>query len=372
MNVVHVISGLGTGGAEMMLLKLLKQQNALPVQHTVICLQESGRIGDEIHRLGVELHVLGAKSRFLAPVVLFRALKIIKSSNPDLIQGWMYDGNLAASVMSMMSAAGLSWNIRHSVFDIKVEPFRLRLALKLGGLLSKSVDKIIYNSSVAEKQHMKMGFCPDNSCVIPNGFNPDEFQPNCEHYRSVRKQLNIPYDCVLIGMVARYHPMKNHQAFINAATIIYSKYKNVRFMLVGKGINLNNKNIIQSLNEYNLIDVFHLLEERHDMPRINAAMDICVSSSAWGEGFPNVLGEAMLCEVPCVSTDVGDTSIVIGDTGMIVESNADSKLASAILDLVNDVELRKLLGQKARQRIIDNFSLATISEHYIKAWDAIT
>ena len=143
------------------------------------------------------------------------------------------------------------------------------------------------------------------------------------------------------------------------------------FLLAGRGINSCNQQLQKIIDENDLKERVLLLDERNDMPRLTAALDIAVSSSG-AESFPNVLGEAMSCGIPCVATDTGDSSIIVGDTGRVVPPQDAYSLACAIESLINEgpEELNRL-GKAAREKIINNFSLQTIAKQYEKLYSKI-
>ena len=169
---------------------------------------------------------------------------------------------------------------------------------------------------------------------------------------------------ILVGLVARHHPMKDHAGFFHAARLVAQACPSVRFVMIGRGT--NSQSPVADLARANQLEnrVF-LLGERSDMPRLTAALDIACSSSAWGEGFSNTIGEAMACGVPCVVTDVGDSAYAVGDTGISVPPNNPQALADAISRLVAaGSERRHCLGEAARRRIETEFSLAAIVHRY--------
>jgi glycosyltransferase involved in cell wall biosynthesis len=204
--------------------------------------------------------------------------------------------------------------------------------------------------------------------VIYNGIDVSEFKPNKDARENLRAELGIKKVEIVVGMAARFNPQKDHQNFIQAAKIINDRYLNVRFVLCGRGVDGNNKEITTWIDESGLKDKISLLGERRDLSRLYNAWDINVLSSC-GESFPNAVAEAMSCGIPCAATDVGDSALIIGDTGLVVPPRDAASLAGAVLKLLKDEKLRQRLGKKARKRIIDLFSLKNISEQYEKLFD---
>ncbi len=366
MKVLHIITDLGQGGAEMMLYKLLSGMDRELFEPVVISLLDGGPVCEKIEVLGVPIYSLSMRRGLPTPRVLLRLYRLVRECNPDLIQGWMYHGNIAAWLAKKMSGGQpkVCWNIRHSVYDLAYEKRLTRMLIRLGSFLSNRVDTVIYNSSVSRVQHEKLGYDAARSVVIPNGFDTAIFRPDEDARRSVRRELGASDETCLVGLIGRYHPMKDHENFLKAAEIILAHSNDVRFLLAGSGVDFANKELLIQLEANGLQNSVFLLGERSDIPRLTAALDIACSSS-YGEAFPNVIGEAMACGVPCVVTDVGDSAWIIGDTGRVVPPRNPHAMADEIIQLLNLPECeRKVLGNRARRRIEENFRLDKIVRHY--------
>lgn len=372
MKILHVISGLGTGGAETMLYRLLSTVTNDADEHRVVCLGQSGAIGEQIKALGIAIDELAGRGRFSAPRVTLAATRIAREFCPDIIQGWMYDGNLAAWWMAKRCKGRLAWNIRHSIANIAREPLDLQLSIRLGAWFSGRPDVIIYNSHTAADQHHALGYSSAHTRILPNGFDTSVFKPDAEARARIRAELGIPADAWLIGMIARYHPMKDHTNFIQAAGEVLKTIPDVHFLLAGSGMTPDNKVIVDAARQTGITVRLHLLGERRDVPAITAALDVAVSSSAWGEGFSNVLGEAMACGVPCVATDVGDARQLLGNAQVVVPPQQKDQLSEAILKIYQlGVDDRRALGDKARTRIIENWTLEQVSRNYLRLYEEL-
>ena len=190
---------------------------------------------------------------------------------------------------------------------------------------------------------------------------------------ALRKELNISSNDLVVGLAARFDEQKDHQTFFKSAAIILKKMPKVHFIFCGEGITRENPLIMQWLPAAGNESNFHLLGRRKDMPEFHAACDVAVSSSAYGESFSNVLGEAMACGVPCVSTRVGGSEEVLGRTGHIVPPRDSEKLAEAVLDILKlSTEIRLELGHLARQRIIENFEISHVANIYMRFWEELS
>jgi glycosyltransferase involved in cell wall biosynthesis len=365
-RILHIITGLEIGGAEMMLYKLLSSMDLKKYEPEVISLINIGPIGKKIQELGIPVHGVGMQAGRPDPISIWRLISTARKIQPGLVQGWMYHGNLAAQFLKIFLPEPLPvlWNIRHSVYSLLYEKKMTRLLIRMGARLSNRPVKIIYNSRVSAEQHKTLGYASPKIVVIPNGFDTELFAPSEEIRSQVRQELGLPSSAKLIGLFGRYDPMKDHANFICAAGILVKSYPEVIFLLAGKGVDDENKNLADLIKKQNLSKNFHLLGERNDMNRLCASLDIA-SSSSFSEGFPNVIGEAMASGVPCVATDVGDSSFLVGDTGKMVPPRDPEALAKGLKDLLDlGVDGQRKLGKRARERIVSNFSLNKITDQY--------
>ena len=375
LRVMHVITDLDTGGAEMMLYKVLSQMQQIGVHSEVISLQDIGAVGGKISRLGVKVHALNMSKKVPSPLAVWRLAKLLKRSQPDVIQTWMYHANLVGGLAAKMAGKiPVVWGIHHSNFDMKRVKKRTLLTMRAGALLSGRVpDDIICCGEIPRKVHIGLGYDARKMQVIPNGFDLQEFQPNPFARISVRKELGLNKQTPLIGLVARYHPKKDHQTFIQAASLVNLVMPDVHFLLCGEGVHENNAELMRWINEAGIAHRLHLLSIRTDIPRLTAALDIATSSSSYGEGFPISLGEAMACGIPCVATNVGDSSAIVGTTGVIVAPKNPFELSQAwqfILGLENSA--RTKLEESARQRIQENFNLPSVVSRYEAVYKKVT
>lgn len=370
MKVLHIITGLYTGGAEMMLYKILSNMDRKRFEPVVLTLTNGGYIINQIEGLGVPVHCIGMDRGRLSAGKLVKFLRSIKTIRPDLIQGWMYHGNLAALMAGfILEKTPVLWNIRHSVYSLENEKRSTALVIKAGAVLSNKPRYILYNSKVSARQHEGLGYCSAKSVIIPNGFDTEAFKPIESARMKIREQLGLASSTILIGLIARYHPMKDHQNFLTAAKILLQRFPNVHFLLVGQGIDTQNNKLMQILRELGISTYVHMLGECKNMTEVTAALDIATSSS-FGEGFPNVIGEAMSCGVPCVVTNVGDSAWVVGETGLVIPPQNSNCLAEAwttLLDMGH--QNRELLGTQARERVKDHFSLEFVTAEYEKLYE---
>ena len=358
----------------MMLYKLLSATDPSDFDSAVISLLGRGTLGDPIEALGVPVHTMGMTDALSLLASVGPLLDLVGRLQPDLIQGWMYHANLAAWLAGHWpgSRVPVLWNIRHSVDDLSVERRRTAALIRVGARLSSFPVAIIYNAHASAAQHAALGYAVDRQRVIPNGFDCERFRPRASDRSDLRQSLGLAPETLLIGLVARYHPMKDHATFLRAAALLAVDRPAVHYILVGRDVSDGNAALRQQIQAAGLEGRVHLLGERDGIAAIMAGLDIFTLTSAWGEGFPNVVGEAMACGTPCVVTDVGDAAWIVGGTGRVVPRRDPEALAQAWAALFElGPEGRARLGQAARQRIVGRFSLPDVAEQYAALYQEV-
>jgi glycosyltransferase involved in cell wall biosynthesis len=304
---------------------------------------------------------------------MLRLFKIARTVRPSLIQGWMYHGNLTASICAMLSRQRVPviWNVRHSIHDMQHETRLTRGFIRLGAALSSGPRAIIYNSRLSAEQHERLGFDARKTVVIPNGFDCQLFRPRPEMGAPLRQNLGIAPGRVVVGMVARNQPQKDPCNLLKATGLLAARGVDIHVVIAGPGFDAGNTGLAQAIREAGIGERISLLGQRHDIPDIVAGLDIATLPSAWGEGFPNVLGEAMASGVPCVATDIGDSAWIVGRTGLVVPPCNPEALAEALGQLVAlGSEGRRELGAAARARVIQNFEVDDIVSRYEQLYEA--
>ncbi len=365
-SILHIINGLSVGGAETMLYKLLSRTDRERFEPVVVSLTDRGVLGAEIEALGVPVYTIGMKFGTPTPSGAWRLLSFARRLKPDLIQGWMSHGNLAATLAgtAVPGPVPILWNIRQSIYSLGYEKPTTVAAIKLCAWLSGLPAKILYNSRTAAFHHQALGYQPEKTVVIPNGFDTRLFVPSAEARRSVRSELGVDEDTILVGLVSSYHHLKDHANFLRAAALLLKERSDVRFVLCGKGVDRGNPALLATVENLDLAEQVHLLGVRRDVWRLTAALDIA-SSASYSEAFSNAIGEAMACGVPCVATDVGDSAWIVGETGRVVPPRNPEAMRDAWSALIRmGAAARHALGTKARQRIKEQFSIDTVVRRY--------
>ena len=374
MKIIHIISGLSIGGAEIMLYKLLSITDKRKFTPIVIALVAgSDEMKDRIEALDIPVYSLGIKRSSLFSLFRFlKLIRLIREHKPDIIQGWMYHGNLAATLVSIFTTGhpAIVWNILHSLYDLCYEKRSTRWVIQLNRLFSRIPKAIIFNSNLSRKQHEAFGFNSRRSQMISNGIEIQKFVLSSERIQNIRSSLNISFSALIVGHVARFHPMKDHKGFLQTAVQVLQHFPEVHFILAGRDITKKNT-ILQEIIPDEIEHQFHLLGERNDIPDLMGIMDIYCQSS-WSEAWPTVLGEAMAAGVPCVATDVGDSKEIIGETGTVVSPRDVDALTAGIEKLIMMTpEQRQTLGEAARARIKENYDLDKIIDQYASLYSGL-
>jgi glycosyltransferase involved in cell wall biosynthesis len=271
--------------------------------------------------------------------------------------------------MFTSSKAPVIWGI-HSTYSLSLEKKMTAALVRLCAPLSKLASSIVFVSRTSQSQHKAKGYFTENSCVIPNGIDTTLFAPSNEARVSVRAELGLSADALLIGIIGRHHPMKDQASFLRVAGQISKRYGAAHFLLAGRGVDVDNRALLKLIEELKLDEHVHLLGERTDIARLVAALDIFCLSSCYGESFPIIVGEAMSCAVPCVVTDVGDSAWMVSDTGRFVPPRDTGALVAAWQEFLEIGPAgRQTLGAAARSRVTELFSLPSVVARYEELYE---
>ncbi len=350
-----MITGLETGGAQMSLLRLIERLGPKYFRCIVISLKPEDSLSVHLFDSGTMVYHLGMG---WDPISLFVGIKklrsILKKFAPHIIHGWMYHANLIGLLGARLLPAKprVVWGIRHSLENFEREKRSTRWIIRLGAWLSNKPDRIIYNSYAAASQHRILGYASGRDLVIPNGIDCERFKPSQEARLWLRNEvLRLNDEDFLIGMVGRFHQVKGYGVFLKAAGILAQKSAKIKFLLVGKGVDYRNRKLVLMLQENGLQGKVYLMGERFDLERILPGLDLLCSASH-AESFPNVVGEAMACGVPCVVTDVGDSARILGQCAELVQRENPAGIAEALMKIMclSNCD-REKLGLMARKRI---------------------
>jgi len=354
-KLLHVITGLEHGGAERILSELVAKHNREKFKVVVISLTETGPIGKKISEYGVPVYSIGMRRGIPDPFGMIRLVRLIWQVQPDLIQTWMYHADLIGGLASRITGNRMVlWGIHHA--DPRMNSLSTKIVAKLCALLSGVIPKhIIVCSESALNSHFSFGYHLAKMTVINNGVDLGKFRPH---------RVSKYDDEVVIGHVARWHPIKDHQTFVTAAGIVHESFPNARFVLVGPDVDQANRDLMEWVRQAKIQTVTDLLGDQSDVQTLMNNFDIFVSSSL-NESFSMVVVEAMASGVPCVATKVGISMDIIGDTGKCVPPKDPQAMADAIESILSlHKGTIKELGNQARKRIEDQFSLKEMVGKY--------
>ena len=364
--VLHVIGGLGTGGTEKVLSRLLAPLRQSGMDAIVVSLTTEGREGAGMAKDGIEMVALGMGPGASSIGGLLRLFDLVRTRKPSLIQTWMYHADFVGGLATLFyRSLPVLWNLRQSNLDsLHNKRSTLWLARACALLSSQWPRRIVCGSEAARKSHVAFGYKAARMIVIPNGFDLEEFRPNPDARREVRAELGIPDQGLVVTHIGRFHSQKDYPNLLSAADLVAAARSDVFVVLCGDGVDSSNPLLAEWATRPALAGRFRLLGNRADIHRILAASDVAVSASI-GEGFPNAVGEAMATGIPCVATDVGDTADLVGEAGIIVAPAEPQALAGGILGLLaRSSEERSSLGLKARARIREFFGLELMAARY--------
>lgn len=364
-KVTHVIIGLNIGGAELMLKRLvLHSQKTGQFQHSVISLTDVGIIGSDLQSQGIKVYSLGMKSTASVPKIFLRLKKLLKELKPDVVQTWMYHadflGGLAAKSVGIDNVI---WGIRTT--DVSQGASKQTVYLsKLCARLSYYVpDSIVCAAHVSKDYHIGIGYDKSKMMVIPNGFDVEALSSTEEDGLNIRKQFDLSHNDIVIGSVGRFNPVKNQKLFVEVASTLIKDFPDLKFMMVGRDNDSENKELMSWIKKHDLLDNFRLLGQRNDVPKCLRAMDIfCLHSKT--EGFPNVVGEAILSDTTCVATNVGDVGVLL-DEESIALSNDVTEVSNTIknyLTYSKDKLLKK--ANENKHNIITKYSMEVIIDKF--------
>lgn len=351
--ILHVISGLRTGGAETQLVLLCRALVAREVPQRVVSLTGGGPNEAELTRLGVPVDVFEPRGPVGIARTVVALARLIRTERPALVQGWLYHGDLFAAAAHRLSGRGnetrLAWGLRNSDID----DARYGRLIAIARRLSAWPDLIVSNSQSGLDYHVARGYRPRNVAVVANGVDTDRFRPDPERRETIRGQLGLSPSESVAFHAARLDPMKDHPTLLAAA----ARVPELRFVLIGAGT-----------ETLSLPPNVLALGRRDDAERIASAADLVVSSSAFGEGFSNALAEGMASGLVPVATRVGDAAALLGAGGRLVAQGDPDALAAALSDALADPVRLRDEGRAARDRIVSLFSPETMANRFLDAW----
>jgi glycosyltransferase involved in cell wall biosynthesis len=355
-SIVFLIPSLDIGGAQRQLVELADGLHRADWQVKVLTFYGGGELEADLRARGVPLVVLNKRGRWDLIAFSYRLLRTLRRERPDVLHAYLGTADLlSVLVKPWVPRLRVVWGVRASNMDFASYDWLAGLAFRVSCRLAKFADLIICNSVSGRDFHAGKGYPATRMVVIPNGIDTDRFRPDPIARGELRSEWGIAHDQVLIGVVGRLDPMKDYPTFLRAAAPFTDRH-DVRFVCIGDGLESYRRTLKGMATELGLDGSLTWVGARTDMPRVYNAFDLAVSSSSWGEGFPNVIAEAMATAVPCVVTDVGDSPIMVGDDGWVCRPQDPTDLARAIESAVSSKPELAAIGQRARQRVRTEFS----------------
>ena len=365
-RIMHVITGLNQGGAEGMLTRLVEGLDPDLFDHCVVSLtgQESF-YSASIKKQGSSVINLRIRGVFSLLGAIFRLRRLIIEYRPCVVQTWLYHADLFGLLAKFfLGVRPLVWSVRCSALDVSDAPWSTHLLIRLLSTCSSMPEAILFNSRAGLESHHRIGYRPKSNMVIPNGFDTQKWIADPLRRVNFRKQIGIKDDAFLVGMVARFHSVKDFRCFLSAAERIHLQHPQARFVLVGQGVDSDNLELVEDVEAYGLRDCVTLLGSRLDLVDVMSGLDCHVLTSK-SEGFPNVLGEAMAVGVPCVSTNAGDSSLILGDVGIVVPVGDADGVANGVMAIIElEPERKTDLSIRSRRRVVENYEMTDVLMRY--------
>jgi len=375
LRILHVVPGLGMGGAEANLQRLIQH---LPPEfaHDVVDLGNGGPMQAPLEQAGARVISLNLRRHPLRAITqLRRALSRVR---PQVVQGWLYKGNILASVAAWLAPGPIPtiWSIRHSLEAWRQESWQLRLLVRLSSWRVWQPWLVTYNGLASQRTHLVRGYQRFPSQVVGNLLDTEHFAPNPTRRDQLRQQLGFDDHHLLMGVVGRYHPIKNLPALLAAAQQLQQRLPQMRLVLVGEGFDATNLELQTQLQQRGLQAITRLLGSVEDTAPIFNALDLLVSAS-FSEATSNVLLEASACACASVATNVGDAARVLPASALVAAPTASwlsatnhcgADLAMSALPLLLDSDARIQQAQASRQRVLQQHGLSEVAASFAKAY----
>jgi glycosyltransferase involved in cell wall biosynthesis len=345
-SIFILIRSLNVGGAERQVSVLAQALHHQGYNVTVGVFYSGGALEEKLRQAGVSIYALDKKGRWDLAGWFWRYLKAIRKINPDVIYSFLTTSNIVAITGQLFIQKPVVWGIRASNMHLENYDWLARLTAWIEKKLSRFAQTIIFNANFSRQYHGDLGYHLANAVVIPNGIDTDIFKPDASSRIMVRNQLGIPQDAFVVGMLARVDPMKDYATYLAAAHMASSRHKNLYFIAAGAETD--------TAPWQPLPPRFLCVGVWKDVPSLLNALDVMVLSSAFGEGFPNVVGEAMACGIPTIVTNVGDAAYVVGNQGRIISPRIPEALVQALEGMLEHPPLKDGI----RERILSHFSVS--------------
>ncbi len=368
---LHITTGLRNGGAEAVLFGLVTE-DARDDTHQVVSLTDAGFYGEPLQLAGLPVHTLQLRRGGITVAAMLRLYRLIRSARADRVQTWMYHANLVGGVLARLAGTRVIWSIHHSDLDPAKVSFGTRVVARTCAWLSPFIpERVIYCSRKAADVHLRLGYSAGSAVVVNNGVDIQRFEPDARARARVRAEWHVAEDEVLLGMVARWDPLKDHATLLAALGGTDARLPaGCRLVLVGPGMDGSNAELAALVERHGVRDRVLLVGARSDVQAVMNALDLHLLSSS-GEAFGNVSIEAMACGVPAIVTATGAGADIVGDTGWVVPVGDPDSLGEAVLTAIESMADRdqwRARQAACRARVVEHFSLKRMVEGYRQVW----
>lgn len=363
MKIVFLTRSLSYGGAERQLVTVARGLRERGHSVTVALFYSGGPLESELREAGIMIQPLDKRGRWDVIAFLIRFIRFIGRERPDVVYGYLSMPNIITQFVTLFFGRTRSvWGVRSSDKDMSCYDWLARISYRIECSLSRCADLVIVNSQAGFRHAVAHGFPEERMIVIPNGIDTERFRPDGRARKRLRREWGINESEHLVGLVGRLDPVKDHHTFLKASSQLAQEHNSLRFVCVGDGPADYRQSLIELSNELGLAGRLKWVASYDDMPTVYNALDILVSSSR-SEGFPNVIGEAMSCGVPCVVTDVGDSAAIVGDAGEVITPQNSEELKAAIENSLRRINAGERQGIRIRQLITERFSISRLVSH---------
>ena len=371
LRILHVIGGLELGGAETLLYRVATRPSP-EFEHEVICLGPRDWYSERLEEKGVRVSHLGMTSPLSSLRAARGLARLIRQRQPDVIQSWMYFANILSSLFSR--GAPVVWGIHGSTLEYLGAPSHF--FARAGGAGSRWLSDFVVNCSERSAQiHAKLGYDRVPNEVIPNGYDPEEFRPNEESRAATRRALGMQQDEFVAGSISRWHPQKDIPNLLRGLELAAEQGVQMRCLLIGRGLDPDNEDLVQAIRRSGCEGIVEPLGSRNDVAQLARALDLHLLSSSGGEAFPNVVAETMLSGTPNLVTDIGDSGLMVGESGWVVPAENPERIAGGIRDAHREWSQRNERWQQrrveARSRIVERFTFDRMVRAYEEVWKRV-
>jgi glycosyltransferase involved in cell wall biosynthesis len=355
--VMHVTTGLEIGGGEVLLLNLVEAARQRGGQTLVVSLIGDGPMRARFEAAGIEIVTLGMRRGLPSPAGLWRLVRLIRERRPEVIQGWLYHGLIAATLALLLSGSRRRTRLVQGVYgssiDFSAYGWRVRAGFRLAAWASQAADATIYNTKMGADWHREQGFSRHDVHIVENGIDPTRFAACRETRAATRAALGIAADDIVAVSVARVDPMKGWDRLLN----VTERIEGLTLLAVGRGTEAFPPHPRRLA-----------LGAREDVACLLAASDLFVLASRFGEGTSVALTEAMASGLPAIVTDVGDNARIVAESGLIVAADDEAALEASLRLLAASPERRAAMGAAAVARVTEMCSIDRALDEYYRIY----